>query len=337
MATNEANTGGPYRVPRHDSGWRAFGLALAVHALLVLFLVIGINWQNTQPVAVEAEVWDLTTQQAAPPPPPAEEPEPEPAPAPEPKPEPMPPPPAPTPAPPPPKEVTPPKPDPEIALKKEREKKKKEEERRLAEEKAEDQRKQKLADEKQERKLAEQKQKELEKKEREKEEKERLAEEKAAAEKKELAEKKKKDDEAKKKQLAEKKAAEKKASDSVAKARADEMRRITGAAGGSSGTAEKSTAPRMDGGYVAAITAKIKSNISYAGSQDVSGNPRAEFKISQLPTGEIISVRKIKSSGIPAYDAAVENAINKSSPLPKKKDGTVERDINANFNLKDLP
>jgi colicin import membrane protein len=88
---------------------------------------------------------------------------------------------------------------------------------------------------------------------------------------------------------------------------------------------------------VAAITAKIKSNISYAGSQDVPGNPRAEFKISQLPTGEIISVRKIKSSGIPAYDAAVENAISKSSPLPKKKDGTVERDINATFNLKDLP
>ena len=67
------------------------------------------------------------------------------------------------------------------------------------------------------------------------------------------------------------------------------------------------------------------------------GNPRAEFKISQLPTGEIISVRKIKSSGIPAYDTAVENAIMKSSPLPKKKDGTVERDINAGFNLKDLP
>jgi colicin import membrane protein len=329
MATSEANTGGPYRVPRHGSGWRAFGLALATHALLFLFLGIGINWQNTQPVAVEAEVWDLTTQQAAPPPPPAEEPEPQPEPRPAPEPEPVPPPPAPAPAPPPPKEVAPPKPDPEIALKKEREKKK-EEEKRIAAEKAEEKRKQKLEEEK-ERKLAEQKKKEDEKKKREEEEKERLAEQ------KEAAEKKKKDDEAKKKLAAEKKAAEKKEADRVAKIRAEEMRRITGAAGGSAGTAEKSTAPRMDSGYVAAITAKIKSNISYAGSQDVPGNPRAEFKISQLPTGEIISVRKIKSSGIPAYDAAVENAISKSSPLPKKKDGTVERDINATFNLKDLP
>lgn len=303
-----ATPGGPYRVPRHDGGWRAFALALATHALLVVFLVIGINWQNTAPVAVEAEVWDLTTQQAAPPPPPAEEPEPEP--------EPVPPPPAPTPAPPPPQEVTPPKPDPEIALKREREKKE-----QLAKAAAEEKRKQKAEEDR----LAEKK--ELEDRKKREQEEKRLAEEKAE---------KKKEDEAKKK-LAEKKAAEKRAADQLAKMRAEEMRRITGAAGGTAGTAEKSTAPRMDSGYVAAITAKIKSNISYAGSQDVPGNPRAEFKITQLPTGEIISVRKIKSSGIPAYDAAVENAIAKSSPLPKKKDGTVERDISAAFNLKDLP
>ncbi|WP_229418903.1 cell envelope integrity protein TolA [Pseudoduganella flava] len=316
MATNQMSggptAGGPYRVPRQDNGWRAFALAVATHALLFVFLWGGINWQNTQPTAVEAEVWDLTTQQAAPPPPPAEEPEPEPRPAP--------PPPTPTPAPPP-EKVEPPKVDPDIALK--REKAKKEEEKRIAAEK-EAKRKEKLEEE---RKLAEKKADE--KKKREEEEK-RVAEEKAEQQKK-------KEDEAKKK-LAEKKAAEKKEADRLAKAlRADTMQRITGAAGAGSGTAEKSTAPRLDSGYVAAITAKIKSNISYAGSQDVSGNPRAEFKITQLPTGEIISVRKIKSSGIPAYDAAVENAIAKSSPLPKKKDGTVERDINAAFNLKDLP
>ncbi len=116
------------------------------------------------------------------------------------------------------------------------------------------------------------------------------------------------------------------------------MSRITGAAGsGTSGTAAKSTGPGRDSGYAAAISAKIKSNIAYSGSTDVSGNPRAEFKIDQLPTGEIISVRKVKSSGIPAYDSAVENAINKSSPLPKKKDGTVDRTVDAGFNMKDLP
>ena len=130
-------------------------------------------------------------------------------------------------------------------------------------------------------------------------------------------------------------AAEKAAAD---KLRADDMKRMMAQAGnGTTGTAAKATAPRKDSGYVAALTSKIKSNIAYSGSTDVPGNPRAVFKIEQLPTGEIISVRKIKSSGLPAYDSSVENAINKSSPLPKKKDGTVEREIELIFEMKDLP
>ncbi len=119
------------------------------------------------------------------------------------------------------------------------------------------------------------------------------------------------------------------------------MSRITGAAGtgstNSTGTAPKSTSPGRDNGYAAAVTSKIKSNIAYAGSTNVSGNPRAVFKIEQLPTGEIISVRMTKSSGIGPYDRAVENAIAKSSPLPKKKDGTVDREVEAVFDMKDLP
>ncbi|WUR14963.1 cell envelope integrity protein TolA [[Empedobacter] haloabium] len=308
--------GSPYRVPKHDSGGRAFALAIGMHALLFLFLWGGINWQNSEPVAVEAEVWDLSTQQAAPKaPPPEPEPEPEPV---------RTPPPAPTPAPPP-EKVAPPKVDPDIALKKEREKKQAEKlaaEQEARERKLEQERKEKLEQKKlEDKKLAE-------KKKREEEEKQKLAEE------KEQAEKKKEDD--KKKELAKKKAAAE-ATAKLEKQRAEEMRRILGSAAGGTGTAEKSTAPKSDSGYKAAVAAKIKSNISYAGSQDVPGNPSAEFQITQLPTGEIISVRKIKSSGIPAYDTAVENAIAKSSPLPKKKDGTVEREITAAFKLKDLP
>jgi colicin import membrane protein len=186
----------------------------------------------------------------------------------------------------------------------------------------------------------------------EKAEKERVEEEKAkkVLEKKKLEEKKLEEKkEAEEKAKEEKAKEEKKAAEKAAKAKAEaeqkklekqraaDMARIMGTAGaGTTGTAAKATAPRLDSGYVAAITAKIKSNIAYGGG-DVSGNPRAEFKIEQLPTGEIISVRKIKSSGIPAYDMAVEAAIAKSSPLPKKKDGSVEREITAGFNMKDLP
>jgi colicin import membrane protein len=334
-ATKSTNTGlgngSPYRVPPEPNRWPAIGLAVGVHALLLAFLWIGISWQNNAPVAVEAEIWDVKTQTAAPP---------APAPAPEPEPEPETPPPQPAPKavePPPVVEKPQPK-QPDIAL--EREKKRKEElkrkqieeerlerERELAEQKRVEEKKAKALAEKKERELAEKKaQAEAEKKAQ------------AEAEKKEAEKKKKEDAEKKKKEEAEKK---KKAAEEQKKldaARAEEMRRITGAAGNpsSTGTAEKSTAPRLDKGYIASIAAKIKSNMNYAGSTDVPGNPMVTFQVEQLPTGEIISVKKVKSSGIPAFDEAVERAINKSSPLPKKKDGTVERSLPVDFKLKDL-
>jgi colicin import membrane protein len=107
-------------------------------------------------------------------------------------------------------------------------------------------------------------------------------------------------------------------------------------AAGTTGSAQKSSAPKIDAGYVAKLTALIKSNTSFTGSTDVPGNPKAVFKVELLPTGEILSVRLTKSSGVPQFDDAVERGINKSSPLPKKKDGTVERTIVVNFSMKDL-
>lgn len=310
MTMKHATAGGPYRVPKRDDRWSSIGLAAAMHAGLLFFLWVGVAWQNTEPVAVEAEVWDMTTQTAAPPPPPAPEPQ-----EPEPQPEPQ-------PAPPPPKvvappvEAPPPAVDPDIALQKRKAKEKAEKER-VEEEKA--------------KKVLEQKKLEDQKK---------LDEKKKLEEKKQAEEEKAKEDKAKEEKKAAEKAAKAKAEAEQKKAdqrRAADLARIMGTAGaGTTGTAAKATAPRLDSGYVAAITAKIKSNIAYGGG-DVTGNPRAEFKIEQLPTGEIISVRKIKSSGIPAYDLAVEAAIAKSSPLPKKKDGSVEREITAGFNMKDLP
>jgi colicin import membrane protein len=325
-ATKNTGIGGsPYRVPPEPNRWPSIGLAVGMHALLLAFLVVGINWQNNQPVAVEAEVWDMSVQSAAPPaptPPPQAEPEPEP--------EPQTPPPTPRVVEPPKVEEPAPPKQPDIAL--EREKKRKEElKRKEQEERVE-----------RERELAQQK--------REQEKKDKaLAEKKARdeAEKKELA----KQEEAEKKKKAEKEKLEKDKAEKLTKAKAekaenaklaklrdDEMKRMIAGAGnpGSTGSAEKSTAPRIDKGYTAAITAKVKGNTSYAGSVDEPGNPTATFRVEQLPTGEIISVRKVKSSGVPSFDDAVEKGINKSSPLPKKKDGTVERTLEINFHMKDL-
>jgi colicin import membrane protein len=300
-----AASGGQYHVPAEPNRWPAIALAAAVHAGLLAFLYIGISWQNTAPVAVEAEVWDMKTQAAAPPPPPPPEAvEPEPAPIPK-------------VAEPPPQVEQPvaPKP-PDIAL--EREKRKEEKRKLLEEQKREDE---KLA---KQQKLAEKKAQELADK--KAEEAEKKLEEKKLEEKK-LAEKAKADKAAKAKLAADE-------TKKLAKARDDEMRRITGS--GTSGEAEKSTAPRIDTGYLASITSKIKSTTSYPGSTDVPGNPKAVFKVEELPTGEIISVKLVKSSGIPAFDDSVEKGIIKASPLPKKKNGTVERTLEIAFSMKDL-
>ncbi|MET0320600.1 MAG: protein TolA, partial [Duganella sp.] len=140
-----ATTGGPYQVPRQHNGWRATLLAVSVHAVLLLFLWVGVSWQNTEPTEVQAEIWDMKVQDAAPAAPPEPEPEPDPTPAPEPEPVPPPvvkaPPPLPVEAPPMPKE-------PDIALERLKEKKKKlEEEKKIAA--AKEARLQKEADEKQ--------------------------------------------------------------------------------------------------------------------------------------------------------------------------------------------
>lgn len=317
---NPATSGGPYKVPREHDGWRAIALATAMHAGLVFFLWVGVHWQSNEPVAVEAEVWDMKVQSAAPPPPPAPEAQPEPEP--EPTPAVKPPPPA------PPVETPPTPKEPDIALERQKAKLKamKEKQEELKQERLKQEAEDKLAKQKAkelaDKKAAEQKLKD-----------EKLKKEQAEKDKKEQAEKDKKEQAEKDKKAADK-LAKAKADKAAEKAHAIEMSRLTGAVGaGTSGTAAKSTGPRSDGSYEAAIRGKIKSNLVYSGTDDTL---TAVFKITQLPTGEVLSARKIKSSGVAAYDSAIENAIFKSSPLPKKKDGTVERDFEAVFKMKDL-
>lgn len=53
---------------------------------------------------------------------------------------------------------------------------------------------------------------------------------------------------------------------------------------------------------------------------DLTGNPQAEFDVTLMPTGEVLNVRLTRSSGVPAYDNAVERAIYKAQPLPLPPD-----------------
>jgi colicin import membrane protein len=82
------------------------------------------------------------------------------------------------------------------------------------------------------------------------------------------------------------------------------------------------------------IRAKIRGNIILP--QDIPGNPEAIFDITILPTGEVLTVRKRKSSGHAGYDDAVERAILKSSPLPQPDDRSVfQRQLELTFHPQD--
>ena len=67
--------------------------------------------------------------------------------------------------------------------------------------------------------------------------------------------------------------------------------------------------------YLGRIRGKIRGNIVVP--PEVKGNPEAVFDVTQLPGGEIVTVRLKRSSGHAILDAAIERAILKSNPLPK--------------------
>ncbi len=287
----------PYRVPPEPGRWRAFTLAMLMHALLLGFLWVGVSWQNTTPVAVEAEIWSPQAKMAAPPPLP---PEPQPEPAPEPKPA------------PPPKPVAEPEPkaklpDPDIAL--EREKKRKEAlEKKQAEEKARREEvleKQRLAE------LEKQRLAELEKKKQAEEQKRR--QEAAAEEKRKQAEEEKRKLAEEEKRRQEEAVAEQRAK----KRREDELKRLQALAGeGTAGDAEKAASPRLDPGYARLIAAKIKSNTILPPLNEIAGNPAVEYAIDLLPDGSVRDVKMLRSSGIAAFDQAVRRAIDRAAPFP---------------------
>ncbi|WP_423707965.1 cell envelope integrity protein TolA [Undibacterium sp. WLX3042] len=301
--------------------WRPVVLAALVHVLLLGFLWIGVSWQNKESTAVEAEVWDMTTREAAPVAveiPPAPQPEPEPVKSQD------------IPPPPPVVKNELPKEDPEIALQQEKK-------RLLAEKKKAEEHQRALAEEKRqaEQELQAKKEKEREKlreKERE-QEKERLKEKER--------EKEREKEKAEKQKLADQKAQqakEKAASDKLFK---ENMQRLSAQAGvtgsGGTGTAAKSTGNnRGDPSYMAKIAAKVRSNTIYSGVESVAGNPTVEYRIELIPDGSLRgAVKKLKSSGNLAFDEAVAKGIEKSAPFPKDKNGQVPATLDFAYKMKE--
>jgi colicin import membrane protein len=58
----------------------------------------------------------------------------------------------------------------------------------------------------------------------------------------------------------------------------------------------------------------------------------SEFEVQLLPTGEQAGApRLLKSSGLAAYDQAVERAIRRCDPFPRPRDGAMPRSLRLTF------
>lgn len=283
---------------RESGQWRSLLLAALVHILLLSFLWVGIRWQNKATTAVEAEVWDMTTREAAPLPVPVE-------------------------APPaviqeaPPLKLEQPKEDPEIALAQEKKRKlaeqKKEQEHLLAEQKR------KLEQEQTRQKLAEQ---------------QRKAEQLAAEQAKKLAAEQARKLAEQKKQVSK----EQLARDKVFQENMRRLEGQAGVTGsGGSGTAARSTGNnRGDPSYGAKIAAKVRSNTIFNVFESGGANPTVIYRIELLPDGSLRgAIRKLQSSGVPGFDEAVAKGIEKSAPFPRDKSGEVPPSLELVYKMKE--
>jgi colicin import membrane protein len=161
-------------------------------------------------------------------------------------------------------------------------------------------------------------------------EKQRIA---AEAKRQEL-EKKQLEAERKKQAEAAAQAAERKRDDErrAAVRKAEEARVLAQAGtGGGNPNAAPGAGGRGDAGYAGLLASTIKPRIVFAVPEGTSANIYADFEVDLLPTGEILAVRLVKPSGLPGYDAAVERAIRRTDPFPRKADGTVDRTVPIRF------
>lgn len=209
------------------------------------------------------------------------------------------------------------------------------EEARLAKEKAEAEAAKRLAEEEARReaeRLAEEKRLEEARLAEEKRlEEERIAEEKRLAEEKRIAEEKaRKKEEARQKRIAQEKARQARIAEQMRQA---ELARITGArtvetgrvgsTKGDPSAVRQNLRGSLSAAYAARVVAHIRQHIAF----NVPPNTRhgryiAIFAVDLLPNGEVVKARMTQSSGIPAFDAAVERAIKKSGTFPRPPDGS---------------
>ena len=274
----------PAGAARARGKWTALMLALLVNLLFIAVLVFSVSWQNRKPEAVSAELY-------APPPVNTPRPQPKVEPVQPPKIEP---PPEPKPVPKPPTPIVE-KPDTreaDIALKAKRD----------AERKAQEQAERERVEQERERREAEAKKVEEKRQADARQRQQQQLETMRAQAQRETQLRAQAERESQMRAQAER--------ESQLRAQADAEARGRAAQAAAGAARNKS---QLD--WIDKIRSRIRGNINLP--PDIVGNPEAIFDVVQLPTGEIIDVKLRKSSGVRAYDDAVQRGILKSSPLPK--------------------
>ena len=281
----------PAGAARARGKWTALMLALLVNLLFIAVLVFSVSWQNRKPEAVSAELY-------APPPVNTPRPQPKVEPVQPPKIEP---PPEPKPVPKPPTPIVE-KPDTreaDIALKAKRD----------AERKAQEQAERERVEQERERVEQERERREAEAK---------KAEEKRQADARQRQQQQLETMRAQAQRETQLRAQAERESQMRAQAERESQLRAQAdaeARGRAAQAAAGAARNKSQLDWIDKIRSRIRGNINLP--PDIVGNPEAIFDVVQLPTGEIIDVKLRKSSGVRAYDDAVQRGILKSSPLPK--------------------
>lgn len=81
------------------------------------------------------------------------------------------------------------------------------------------------------------------------------------------------------------------------------------------------------------IAREIKQQVRYTASPKQAGNPTVEMEILIFGDGTIFAVNLLKSSGLPAFDKAVDKAIRDVAPYPSN----LPRRFHLTYRLKDDP
>ena len=291
--------GGPGWRPRQDERWwPGLSLALVAHLALVAALALAVNWKVRTEVAVEAEVWSEIPQAAGPAqaPPPAEVP-PEPVVA----------------------KVVPPAPTPEPAPEP------------LVEPKLD---------------IVEAKvPPKPDKKRKERKEPQEVFETTPPKAKAKPEPKKEAKQEVKPEPKVEPKV-DAKAAAAAAKAEAQSAvqrealrqanlaRMMSDLGGGPGGAGRAAVASGPSKSYLGRLIARIKPNINFPDL--VNGNPLAQVEVRCAPDGRILASKVVVSSGVPAWDAAVVRALDRTEVLPLNEQGRIEPVMLLDFRPKDF-